>query len=68
MCHASRLTQDQQIALERWSWRWQKEFEIRTNDITYPGVTYKTRAVFDEIEAQMGKSGERIRIAASVNA
>jgi len=60
MCHASRLTMDQQIAFERWSRRWQKEFERRTDRLVFPLMTEKTRDVFVEIEAEMGKSGERI--------
>jgi hypothetical protein len=51
---------DQQIALERWRYRWQMEFEIRTANITYPLMTEKVRDVFAEIESEMGKSGERI--------
>jgi hypothetical protein len=65
MCHASRLTDDQQIEFERWSQKWQKEFERRTNDVTFPDATRKTREVFTQIEAEMGKSAERILEAAT---
>jgi hypothetical protein len=70
MCHVSRLTDDQQIAYERWSRRWQREFETRTDRLTYPAMDAKTRDVFLEIEEEMGKSGERIseRIAEAVSA
>jgi hypothetical protein len=66
MCHASRLTEDQQIAYQRWSRRWQHRFEAETDRLTYPGMNRKTQEVFAQIEAEMGKSGERI--AASVSA
>lgn len=65
MCHVSRLTNDQQIAYEGWSRRWQREFERRTNSVTYPAMDAKTRDVFLDIEAEMGKSAERIAEAVS---
>jgi hypothetical protein len=63
VCHVSRLTNDQQIAYERWPRRWQKEFERRTDALTYPAMDAKTRDVFLDIEAEMGKSSERIAFA-----
>jgi hypothetical protein len=66
VCHVSRLTNDQQIAYERWSRKWQRVFEDRTDRLAFPLMTEKTRDVFEAIVDEMGKSGERI--AASVSA
>jgi hypothetical protein len=63
MCHKSRLSIDEQVAYEQWSRKWQKEFEARTDRLTYPGMTTKTREVFAQIESEMGKSAERIAAA-----
>jgi len=65
ICHVNNLTNDQQIVLEQWSDRWKIEFERRTDKVTYPNVTGKTRDVFLQIEEEMGKSGERIAEAAA---
>lgn len=65
MCHVSRLTEDQQIAYELWSRKWQHRFEAETDRLTYPGMTRKTQEVFAQIEAEMGKSGERIAASAA---
>lgn len=65
MCHRYRLTQDQQIAYERWSRKWQARFEAETDRLAFPGMTRKTQEVFAQIEAEMGKSGERIAASAA---
>jgi hypothetical protein len=67
ICHVSRLTNDQQIAYEQWPLKWRKLFERRTDALIHPYVTTKTRAVFDGILDEMGKSGELIgeRLAAT---
>ena len=68
ICHVSRLSPDQQIAYERWGRKWQHRFEAETDRLTYPGMTRKTQEVFAQIEAEMGKSGERIAASAASSA